>query len=304
MKEPLITIAIPIYNNETTLEKTVDSCLNQNTQVPYEIVIVDDASNDNSPKILSQYTDEKIRIITLEERIPLIENHNMCLKNSFGKYVLFCHADDVLQNHAISALEKKLKERNFPDKYVVWGPSMFRDYSLQLEKAGFKKNEIITGIDASLLPMNGGLTPSGTCYSRESLLSLGGFMHVDIMTAPSDLTTMFRMALNDFIFEMMDERIFIRKDASTLTSCTTANDFLLAYDNAYKYFLEQTSYDSICKLLDHSLVLKKSPYYFYYPIAQDKAFASQIRKILMKRLLLSPWELKRKIVRKILARVL
>jgi len=175
---------------------------------------------------------------------------------------------------------------------------------LQLRKADFNKDEIIEGIEASLLPMNGGLTPSGTCYSRQSLLSIGGFMHVDIMTAPSDITTMLHMALNDFSFEMMDKMIFIRKDASTLVSTTKANDFLKAYDNAYKYFLEETSDRNIFRLLELSVQLKQKPYYFYYSIAQSEIYRSKIKKILLKSLLSSPWELKRIIVRKILIRVL
>ena len=304
MKQPLISIAIPVYNNEKTIQKTIDSCLSQDTEILYEILIVDDASEDTTPQILSKYQDEKIRVITLKERVPLIANHNKCLENALGDYVLFCHADDFLKPLAIEILSQKIKQRNYPTKYVLWGHSMFRDYSLQLEKAAFKKNEIIKGIDASLLPMHGGLTPSGTCYSRESLLSLGGFMHVDIMTAPSDITTMLHMALNDFRFEMMDEMIFIRKDASTLTSDTKANTFLEAYDNAYKYFIEETSTENIFKLLDLSLLSKQRPYYFYYAIAQEKMFTVKIRNILIKKLLTSPWEFKRKIVRKILSRVL
>ncbi len=304
MNTPLISIAIPAYNNEKTIKKTIDSCLNQDTKVLYEILIVDDASEDTTPDILSEYSDKKIRVITLEERVPLIANHNKCLENALGDYVIFCHADDFLKPLAIETLFQKIKQQNYPQKYVLWGHSLFRDYYLQLEKAGFNKNEMIRGINASLLPMHGGLTPSGTCYSRVSLLSVGGFMHVDIMTAPSDITTMLHMALNDFNFEMMDKIIFIRKDASTLTSDTKANDFLEAYDNAYKYFLKETSSEDIIKLLKLSVGLNQKPYYFYYSIAQEKMFKTEIRNILIKNLLTSPWEFKRKIVRKILSRVL
>jgi len=187
MQNPLITVAIPVYNNEKTIRKTLDSCLKQDTDIHYEILVVDDASEDSIPEILASYKDEKIRVVTLKERVPLIANHNVCLKNSLGDYVIFCHADDMLEPHAIETLSKKLKERDYPKKYLLWGHSMFRDYGLQLSKAGFRVNEMIVGEYATLLPMNGGLTPSGSCYSRESFLELGGFMHVDIMLAPSAL---------------------------------------------------------------------------------------------------------------------
>ena len=303
MTNPLITIAIPVYNNEKTIRKTIDSCLNQDTVTNYEILIVDDASEDSIPQILASYDDPKIRIKTLTTRVPLIANHNVCLQNSLGEYVVFCHADDALEPHAIETIAQKLKERNFPKKYILWGHSLFRDYGLQLQKAGFQTNELIVGEYAVMLPMHGGLTPSGTCYSRESLLKFGGFMHVDIMLAPSDITTMLHLALNGFRFEMMDEMIFIRKGASTMTSDTKTKEFLEAYDNAYLNFIKNTPQEEIENLLRVSTQHKHKPYYCYYSLAQDSRYKKPIWNILKKNLLQEPWRLKSKIVRKLISRV-
>ncbi len=41
MNDPLITIAIPAYNNEKTIQVTIDSCLAQKTKINYEILIAD-----------------------------------------------------------------------------------------------------------------------------------------------------------------------------------------------------------------------------------------------------------------------
>ena len=303
MQNPLITIAIPVYNNEKTIRKTIDSCLDQQTDIPYEILIVDDASEDNIPEILASYTDEKVRVKTLTERVPLIANHNVCLENAKGEYILFCHADDALEPHAIETIATKLKERNYPKKYLLWGHSMFRDYGLQLNRAGFRTGELIAGEYAALIPMHGGLTPSGSCYSRESFLELGGFMHVDIMLAPSDITTMLHLALNGFRFEMMEEMIYIRKDASTMTRETNAGTFLEAYDDAYRNFIERTPETEIVHLIKISTQHTHPPYYFYYSLAQDVRFKKQIGSILYRELFSHPMELKSRIVRLLLQRV-
>ena len=303
MQNPLITIAIPVYNNEKTIRKTIDSCLDQQTDIPYEILIVDDASEDNIPEILASYTDEKVRVKTLTERVPLIANHNVCLENAKGEYILFCHADDALEPHAIDTIAKKLEERNYPKKYLLWGHSMFRDYGLQLNRAGFRTGELIAGEYAALIPMHGGLTPSGSCYSRESFLELGGFMHVDIMLAPSDITTMLHLALNGFRFEMMEEMIYIRKDASTMTRETNAGTFLEAYDDAYRNFIERTPETEIVHLIKISTQHTHPPYYFYYSLAQDVRFKKQIGSILYRELFSHPMELKSRIVRLLLQRV-
>ncbi|MBL0721696.1 MAG: glycosyltransferase family 2 protein [Sulfurovum sp.] len=303
MTNPLITIAIPVYNNEKTIKKTINSCLNQDTKIHYEILIVDDASDDSIPEILASYDNPKIRIKTLTERVPLIANHNVCLNNSFGNYVMFCHADDALEPNAIERISKQLEKRDYPKKYVIWGHSLFRDYYLQLTKAGFRTNEIIVGEYASLLPMHGGLTPSGTCYSRESFLEFGGFMNVDIMLAPSDITTMLHLALNGFSFEMIDEMIFIREGASTMKSDTQANTFLEAYDNAYFNFIKVVPEEDIKSLIQLSTNHRTIPFYFYFSLAQDNRFKSAIKKIIHREILIHPWQIKRKIVRKIISRL-
>jgi glycosyltransferase involved in cell wall biosynthesis len=303
MTNPLITIAIPVYNNEKTIRKTIDSCLNQDTNINYEILVVDDASDDSIPEILASYSDSKIRIKTLKDRVPLIANHNVCLNNSLGDYVIFCHADDELEPNAIERVSKQLKSRNYPKKYVMWGHSLFRDYYLQLKKAGFRTNEMIVGEYASLLPMHGGLTPSGTCYSRESFLELGGFVNVDIMLAPSDITTMLYLALNGFSFEMIDEMIFIRRGASTMTNETQASKFLEAYDNAYLNFIKITSKEEIKNLISISTQHNEKPFYFYYSLAQDSNFKRDIKRVIVREIIMHPWQIKRKIVRKILSRV-
>jgi len=303
MQNPLITVAIPVYNNEKTIRKTIDSCLDQQTNIPYEILIVDDASEDSIPEILASYTDKKIRVKTLTQRVPLIANHNVCLENALGDYLLFCHADDKLEPHAIETIGSKLKERNYPKKYLLWGHSMFRDYGLQLAKAGFRTNELIVGEYAALIPMHGGLTPSGSCYSTKSFLELGGFMHVDIMLAPSDITTMLHLALNGFHFEMMEEMIFLRKDASTMTRETSVTDFLEAYDDAYRNFIANTPTKDVYHLLQISTIHTEPPYYFYFALAQDARFKKEIKAILYRILALHPFELKRKIVRLLLKRL-
>jgi glycosyltransferase involved in cell wall biosynthesis len=300
---PLITIAIPVYNNEKTIRKTVDSCLAQEGAAPYEILIVDDASDDGIPEILASYTDPRIRVVTLTERVPLIANHNVCLENARGDYILYCHADDTLEPHAIETIARTLEARHYPRKYLLWGHSMFRDYGLQLTLAGFRTGELIAGEYAALIPMHGGLTPSGSCYSRESFLEAGGFMHVDIMLAPSDITTMLHLALEGFRFEMMEEMIFIRKDASTMTRETNAATFLEAYDDAYRHFIERTSEAQILHLLTLSTHHSQAPWYFYYSIAQDVRFRKRIRSILLRRLAAHPFDLKSRIVRLLLERL-
>jgi glycosyltransferase involved in cell wall biosynthesis len=304
MDKLLFTIAIPAYNNEKSIQKTIDSCLNQKTDIPYEILIVDDASTDTTPEILKSYHDPKIRVVTLDERIPLIQNHNMCFKHALGDYVVFCHADDMLENHAIAFFHNKLKERLFPEKYIVWGNSMFRDFSERaIRLAGFSYNTIVVGKYAPLMFMHGGLTPSGTLYSRQSFIDKGGFLKTDMNSSPSDMTTMIHLAMQGFRFEMVDEMLFYREGSTTALSNSNIDVYLNELDDAFKYFIEQVPASELKKLITLASTQKQKPIYFFYAMAQSAEFRPQIKKIIIRNLLKYPLRLRNPVIRKILKRV-
>jgi len=286
MQDLLITIAIPAYNNEKTIKKTIDSCLAQDTDTNYEILIVDDASSDSTPEILAQYDDHKIRVVTLDERVPLIVNHNICFQNALGNYVLFCHADDALEDHAIKTFTEKLKKRNYPKKYIVWGHSMFRDFSSKaINQANFTYNEMVVGESSPLMFLYGGLTPTGTCYSRESFVKIGGFLKVAMNSSPSDMTTMIYLAMNGFRFEMIDEMVLNRAGSSTAIQEAGENRYLGELDDAFKYFIRQVKKENITKLISMSAKQKSKPLYFYHAITQDQYHKKQIKSIIKRELL-------------------
>ncbi|HFU74825.1 MAG TPA: glycosyltransferase family 2 protein [Arcobacter sp.] len=304
MTNILITIAIPAYNNQNTIRKTIESCINQNTTAKYEILIVDDASTDDTPNIIKSYDDEKIRLITLAHRVPLIENHNVCLENAIGKYVIFCHADDALEDHTIEIFSSKLKQRMYPKKYIVWGHSMFRDFSSKaMNSTIFQYNEIVVGEYAPMLFLYGGLTPTGTCYSRESFLELGSFLEVEFNASPSDMTTMIYLAMHGFRFEMIDEMVLNRAGSSTAIQEAGETRYLEELDDAFKYFLLKVDSDAIKNLISKSQKQKVKPLYFYYAITQKSDHKKQIQQIIIREIIKNPFMIRSILVRKLLKRL-
>lgn len=305
MNESLITIAIPTYNNEKTIQNAVASCLNQNTEETYEVLIVNNASNDNTGSIIKQYeTSEKVKIVTNDQTVSLFENHNVCLKNANGKYILFCHSDDTLEKHAIETLTKKINERNYPEKYVLWGHSMFRDFSHVIVKNAFNLNELIVGEMAPQLFFSGGLTPSGTCYSKDSFLFMGGFLKTTHRLAPSDMTTMLYLALAGFRFEMMDEMIFRRTYASTLSSGTQMDELLESLDDAFKSFMQVVDDGEMDRLFSRVYTISYLPMPLYYPLSKHEKYKRHILKLAVKKLLSRPLYIRDKGIRKLFTRLL
>jgi len=91
---PLLSVIIPVYNEEKTILKVVDLVKAEKTEK--EIIIVDDGSTDNTPKILEQLSEKKdpnIRIITHPENLGRGAGIKTALEYARGEIVIFQDAD-------------------------------------------------------------------------------------------------------------------------------------------------------------------------------------------------------------------
>jgi glycosyltransferase involved in cell wall biosynthesis len=89
-----VSIIIPVYNAESYLRCSIESLLLQ-TYGNIEIIIVDDASADNSLQIVRQFESEKIHVVQQDNSGAAIAR-NMGLKYASGEYIQFMDVDDFL----------------------------------------------------------------------------------------------------------------------------------------------------------------------------------------------------------------
>lgn len=216
-----ITIAIPTYNNEKTIAKAISSALNQDYSEDFEILVVNNASTDGTQKVIESFKNSKIRQVVNRETIDMYSNHNICLKEAKGDYVLFCHSDDELLPNALTIISDRIKERKCPKRYVLWGHSLFRDFYHSILRANLMTNMMFSGEAAVRCFIHGGLTPSGTCYSRQPLVEMGGFPSSNSKAPAMDWVLMVLAAFNCFEFEMIDRIYYKRMDASTAVRTMT-----------------------------------------------------------------------------------
>ncbi len=92
-----VSIAILTYNHSNFVEKTLDGILAQKTDFNIEVVIGDDASTDDTQKILKKYQDQypgKFNVFCREKNIGMLPNFIDVLNSCNGKYIAFCEGDD------------------------------------------------------------------------------------------------------------------------------------------------------------------------------------------------------------------
>ncbi len=92
---PLVSVAIPLYNNERFIAETIESVLCQ-SMPDFELLIYDDASTDNSLEIARSYTDNRIRIVTSDSNLGPEGNWNRSISDVRGKWVKLVCGDDIL----------------------------------------------------------------------------------------------------------------------------------------------------------------------------------------------------------------
>jgi glycosyltransferase involved in cell wall biosynthesis len=94
MNSPLISVVLPVYNAELYITDTINSILNQ-TYTNFELIIINDGSNDNSEGCILQFQDQRIKYFKNEKNLKLIQTLNLGLGLAEGKYIARIDADDI-----------------------------------------------------------------------------------------------------------------------------------------------------------------------------------------------------------------
>ena len=102
----MISFIIPSYNSTNTIKRAIDSILNQNTELEYEIIVVDDGSTDNTEEALKCYeNDERIKYYK-KENSGVADTRNFGVKIATGEYIIFVDSDDYISENLLIDIEK------------------------------------------------------------------------------------------------------------------------------------------------------------------------------------------------------
>lgn len=102
---PLISVLIPVYNDEETIAATLESCINQTFQ-DFEIVIVNDASTDGTLSIINKYakSDSRIKVFSNSENLKTYHTLEVALLNAVGDYTMVISGDDTYDLHTLETV--------------------------------------------------------------------------------------------------------------------------------------------------------------------------------------------------------
>jgi glycosyltransferase involved in cell wall biosynthesis len=126
LKNMTVSIIIPTYNRGELLRETIESIIGQS--YPYwELLIIDDASSDNTPEIVEKYIIQDSRIKYYIRPTYLPKGANSCrnygLSLASGTFIKWVDSDDLLKENNLKLQVEVLKENI--DKKVCFGYSQF-----------------------------------------------------------------------------------------------------------------------------------------------------------------------------------
>lgn len=113
MKNIDLSIIIPVYNVQNYLQKCINSIINQKTTYKYEIILIDDGSEDESGTICDEFSQKYCFVKTIHKTNGGVSSaRNLGLKNSHGKYIMFIDSDDALIGNVIDNMLSILEKNN------------------------------------------------------------------------------------------------------------------------------------------------------------------------------------------------
>ena len=115
MKTPLVSVIIPVYNQEKWIVRCLRSLLNQSmNRDEYELVVINDGSEDRTDYALDLFRDE-LELIRIEKNNGLPVALNKGIKISRANYIVRVDADDFVNEHFLYLLNEFLEQNKYMD---------------------------------------------------------------------------------------------------------------------------------------------------------------------------------------------
>ena len=159
----MISIIIPNYNYASYIAEALDSVLAQ-SYTPIEVIVIDNASTDDSDKVISYYAD-RITYCKQEYNIGASAARNLGVEMAQGDYVAFLDADDIWSADKLMLQYQAMNSHSSPDMTFGYIQNF---YSPELD-ASIKKR-----LFCSPQPMQG-YVPTTCMVRKECFLNVGFF---------------------------------------------------------------------------------------------------------------------------------
>ena len=167
------TVVIPTYNQADYLQGALTSVLNQ-TFENFEIIVVDNYSQDHTLEVINRVADNRIRLISFNNDGVIAASRNIGINESSGTYIAFLDSDDLWLPTKLSTIYKTIQAEPqhcvYTHDYEIVTSNGNRKYVKSRPNLGSKLD-----LYTYLLMKGNTLSTSATIVRRDALSHTGGF---------------------------------------------------------------------------------------------------------------------------------
>lgn len=138
----MISFIITAYNSEKTIVRAINSILEQKSNLNYEIIVVDDGSNDNTRNVLEKYYDKIQYYYKKNEGVAIARNFGV--QKSEGEYIIFIDSDDYINKTLLEDIESYILQKI---DLIKWNSIFVDENKNQIAKPSSVEFNRVTGED-------------------------------------------------------------------------------------------------------------------------------------------------------------
>ncbi|MDY6936873.1 MAG: glycosyltransferase [Cyanobacteriota bacterium] len=225
---PTISVILSVHNGAKTIGETIESVLDQYFS-DFELIIVDDGSQDNTLEVISDFKDYRIKVFS-RSHSGQSASRNFGVSKAGGDYIAFIDADDLWTREKLSEQLKVLQEN--PDVGLVYSWVNYIDEAGELLHSGSHRY-LEDDLYSYLLLDNLLESASNPLIRRQTFLNLGGFN--EELKAAEDWDLAFRFTKESQLVCIPEVQVFCRITPEALLSnvAPLESSFITVVDRAF-----------------------------------------------------------------------
>jgi glycosyltransferase involved in cell wall biosynthesis len=233
---PLVSVLLPFHNAAETLGDCIESILAQSL-TDFEVIAVNDFSNDDSLRVIKEYDDDRLKIIDNEHR-GLVSALNTGLSNCAAPLIARMDADDIMYSHRLEKQYEYMRQHHdvvlvatqvskFPEESIRNG---YREYMRW-------QNSVVSNEDIhNQIYIESPFAHPSVMFRRDSVIAAGAYRHGGF---PEDYELWLRLLHMGHRMEKLPQILLDWRESVSRLSRVSANYSRDAFDRIRVQYLSQ-----------------------------------------------------------------
>lgn len=184
---PLFSIIVPTYNHGDLIQRCIDSVISQ-TIADWEMIIVNNFSDDDTIVRVKSYNDSRIKLINYRNNGIIAASRNRGIKEASGKWICFLDSDDWWYPEKLEIVKQNMHGMDI----------LYHDLDIftnnKVKKQRYRSRQLKTPVFVDLMINENALLTSSTCVRQEILSVVGGFSEDSDLVVIEDYDLWLRIA--------------------------------------------------------------------------------------------------------------